>query len=141
VFEEQTLTADQLVRFVMTKHREEGLSGARLESVLQHLCDENVIVLGESGLAFSHAHFLARARLQALESLVEFHDHRVVEVVRVLFGKALFHEALVDAGDRALDAVTVIPTISDITALSSREIGGDLASGFDSFDQIGADVL
>jgi hypothetical protein len=108
----------------MTKHRELALPAARLRNVIDHLCSENVIVGYDTGLSFNHVEFLARARLRALEGLVEFHDHRVVEVVRALFRKDLFYEALIDGQNHELDLEAVIARVSEITELSVKEVEG-----------------
>jgi hypothetical protein len=126
VFEEQTLFKDQLIRSVMTLHKGEGLSSARLSSLIDHLCDSDVLVLSHAGLAFNHAEFLARARLRALESLVEFHDHRVIEVVRAFYNRDLFYGSLVSGTNGEYDPEDVVPGLAELTDLSVAEVEGVL---------------
>jgi hypothetical protein len=126
IFEEQTLSAEQLARSVLTKHPDRGLTAERLLEIIEHLCAENVIVGEDKGLSFNHQEFLGRARLRALESLVEFHDHRVVEVVRALFARDLFYVSLIDGENCRFETCDVVQRVAEMTGLSEREVEGVL---------------
>jgi hypothetical protein len=126
VVEEQSLFKDQLVLSVLTLHKHKELNGERLSSLIDHLCDSDVLVPAQSGITFNHAEFLARVRLRALESLVKFHDHSVIEVVRALYSRDLFYHSLVTGTNDEYDPNDLIPRLANYTNLSIAQVEGVL---------------
>ena len=127
VFKEQTLNAENLVRSLLTLHKDKSLKPSHLSTLIQLLVDKRVLKEDENHcLSFNHFEFIGRLRLHALESLVELNDHRVVEVVRALFSSALFESVLTDMDDVPFDVVTIVPRICEITDLTEAEVMGVL---------------
>ena len=127
VFKEQTLNAQNLVRSILTLRKDEMLNPSHVSAVIQLLVSKRVLQEDDQHrLSFSNAEFIGRLRLQALESLVELNDHRVVEVVRALYSDDIFGHALIANDDLPFDVEDVCARLCELTDLSEAEVMGVL---------------
>ncbi|KAH0789119.1 hypothetical protein GPJ56_006974 [Histomonas meleagridis] len=123
VFDEQTLTAQKLANSIATKNPE--INNSRLLFVIEHLASINVLFADEQGcLSFNVGYFFMKQRLFALESLVQYNDHRVIEVVRALFSPELFFGTLLNKENAEFNVEEVTPMIASITGITPKEING-----------------
>lgn len=121
VLDESTLNSEKLVNSICSKYPE--LEREKLFNVIDVLKEKNVLTTDlDENIKFNFALFLACQRAEALETLVELNDRRILEVVRALFSSDLFQDCLETNDPREFDQETVIPIIMDKTGLSGKEI-------------------
>ncbi|EAY06638.1 hypothetical protein TVAG_322580 [Trichomonas vaginalis G3] len=120
-----TLTAPKLVDTLATE--DPKFDRIRALKVTQHLIAKKVFILTDKEeVNFNIQLFLVRLRLEALEKLVEYQDHRVVEVIRALFSPDFKEDALIDCESLKVDHDEIIQALTALTGMQQNEIIGVL---------------
>ena len=123
VLDESTLNVDKLVSLLTTKYPE--LDAVQLTEVIEFLVSKGVLVPDENNngaLKYNFVKFIIQKRKEALESLVEMNDRRVLDVVKVLFSDDLFGSCLETCENTEFDVENVTNFIAQRSDLSTREI-------------------
>lgn len=123
VFDEQTLNSQKLANSLVTKHAD--LDRNRIVYLIEHLVGKQVLQEDSEGcISFNVPFYYMEKRKEAIKSMVQYNDHRVVEVVDALFSKDLFFKILSDKENTKFDVDEVVNKLMDITGLTEKEING-----------------
>lgn len=123
VFDEETLSTQKLASSIVTKHP--SLDRSRIAQLIEHLAAAGVLQEDSDGcISFNEAFFYMRKRAEALRSLVQYNDHRVVEVVDALFSNDMFFSVLADNESVQFNIDVAVEKVMEITGLSEKEVLG-----------------
>lgn len=121
-----TLTSAKLVDTLATE--DPKFDRIRALKVIEHLLSKNIYTCSEENvITFNTQKFLINLRLQALETLVEYQDHRVIEVIRALFSPEIKEDILIDCDSIKVNRDEIIQVLAEYTNMRQNEIVGILS--------------
>ena len=125
VIEAPTLTIQKLADTLATE--DTTVDRLRILDLTKHLLNENVLYQTDDEtpiVVFNTRFYYTKLRLQAIEELVQYQDHRVVEVIREIFSPDYKGHILDECESEQIDREELIEYLCDKTDMNQSEILG-----------------